>query len=190
MKPETLFLAVNLLDRVLAKKRVDRQQLRLVGVTAILIASKHEELAPQGVQNLVFRLPTHSCQDLLITEAWMLREVDYKLTMLTPLRALEFLRISFTLDPLFLLHASGARSGCARQLCARQLGVEMWEMARYLLELSLCEYAEVRERASVLAAAAALLALHSYQMEALKAARARGTHAQEAEESTPQSLCR
>ena len=161
MKPETLFLAVNLLDRVLAKKRVDRQQLRLVGVTAILIASKHEELAPQGVQNLVFRLPTHSCQDLLITEAWMLREVDYKLTMLTPLRALEFLRISFTLDPLFLLHASEARSGCARQLCARQLGVEMWEMARYLLELSLCEYAEVRERASVLAAPAALLTLHS-----------------------------
>ena len=27
--------------------------------------------------------------------------------------------------------------------CARQLGVEMWEMAWYLLELSLCEYAEV-----------------------------------------------
>ena len=38
-------------------------------------------------------------------------------------------------------------------------------MARYLLELSLCEYVEVRERASVLAAPAALLTLHSYQMD-------------------------
>ena len=42
--PETLFLAHNLIDRFLSKKNVMRKNLQLVGVTAMLIASKYEEV--------------------------------------------------------------------------------------------------------------------------------------------------
>ncbi|KAJ1484291.1 cyclin [Baffinella frigidus] len=52
MKSETLFLAVNYLDRYLSKRPVPQDELQLVAITAILVASKHEELAPQSVQNL------------------------------------------------------------------------------------------------------------------------------------------
>lgn len=53
MKCETLFLSVNYMDRLLAMTNIAREKLQLVGITSILVASKHEELAPQSVQNLV-----------------------------------------------------------------------------------------------------------------------------------------
>jgi hypothetical protein len=41
MTPETLFIAVNILDRFLALRQVVRQRLQLVGVTAMYIACKY-----------------------------------------------------------------------------------------------------------------------------------------------------
>ena len=46
--PETLFLAVNFIDRCLSKYSCVRSSLQLVGVTCMLIAAKFEEIyAPQ-----------------------------------------------------------------------------------------------------------------------------------------------
>ena len=46
--PETLYLTINLIDRFLEAKQVTRKHLQLVGVTAMLIASKYEEIwAPE-----------------------------------------------------------------------------------------------------------------------------------------------
>ena len=48
LMPETLFLTVNLIDRYLAVVPVTRRSLQLVGVTAMLLASKYEEIwAPE-----------------------------------------------------------------------------------------------------------------------------------------------
>ena len=44
--PETLYLTINIIDRYLAKAEVKRTKLQLVGVTALLIASKYEEIYP------------------------------------------------------------------------------------------------------------------------------------------------
>ena len=45
LSPETLFLAVNLLDRYCSKRTVYRRHYQLVGCTALLIASKYVECA-------------------------------------------------------------------------------------------------------------------------------------------------
>jgi hypothetical protein len=42
-QPETLHLAVSIMDRYLMKRMVARTRLQLVGVTALLIASKFEQ---------------------------------------------------------------------------------------------------------------------------------------------------
>jgi hypothetical protein len=52
--PETLYLTVNLIDRYLAQVEVTRPQLQLVGVTALLIASKYEELYAVELADLVY----------------------------------------------------------------------------------------------------------------------------------------
>ncbi|TMW97209.1 hypothetical protein EJD97_005991 [Solanum chilense] len=46
LKQETLFLAVNSLDRFLEKQVVAKNKLQLVGLVAFLIASKYEEILP------------------------------------------------------------------------------------------------------------------------------------------------
>ncbi len=52
--PETLYLTVNLIDRYLEKVDVMREKLQLVGVTAMLIASKYEEIYAPEVQDFVY----------------------------------------------------------------------------------------------------------------------------------------
>lgn len=52
--PETLYLTVNIIDRYLSKAEVSRPKLQLVGVTALLIASKYEEIYPPELRDLVY----------------------------------------------------------------------------------------------------------------------------------------
>ena len=52
--PDTLYIAVNIVDRYLAKTEVLRRHLQLVGVTALMIASKYEEIYPPELRDLVY----------------------------------------------------------------------------------------------------------------------------------------
>ena len=52
--PETLHLTANLIDRFLASRNVSRKRLQLVGVTAMLIASKYEEIWAPEVRDFVY----------------------------------------------------------------------------------------------------------------------------------------
>lgn len=50
---ETLYLTVNLIDRFLALQPVVRKKLQLVGVTAMLLACKYEEVTVPIVEDLI-----------------------------------------------------------------------------------------------------------------------------------------
>ncbi|KAG5542562.1 hypothetical protein RHGRI_022181 [Rhododendron griersonianum] len=50
---ETLYLTVNLIDRFLAVQPVVRKKLQLVGVTAMLLACKYEEVSVPVVEDLI-----------------------------------------------------------------------------------------------------------------------------------------
>ena len=50
---ETLFLTVNIIDRFLARETVVRKKLQLVGVTAMLLACKYEEVSVPVVEDLI-----------------------------------------------------------------------------------------------------------------------------------------
>jgi G2/mitotic-specific cyclin-B, other len=52
--PETLFITVSLIDRYLEKVQIKRNNLQLVGVTAMLIASKYEEIYAPEVRDFVY----------------------------------------------------------------------------------------------------------------------------------------
>ena len=52
LKPETLYLAVNIIDRFLSKQNVTTIKLQLVGVVSFLIASKYEDIHPPLVKEL------------------------------------------------------------------------------------------------------------------------------------------
>jgi cyclin B len=54
LMPETLFLTMNLIDRFLERSDVLRTKLQLVGVTAMLIACKYEEIYAPEVRDFVY----------------------------------------------------------------------------------------------------------------------------------------
>lgn len=54
LMPETLFLTTNLIDRFLSKEPVSRKNLQLVGVTAMLLAAKYEEIWAPEVRDFVY----------------------------------------------------------------------------------------------------------------------------------------
>lgn len=52
--PETLYITVNVIDRFLEKQKVSKSRLQLVGVTALFIASKYEEIYPPELKDFVY----------------------------------------------------------------------------------------------------------------------------------------
>jgi len=52
--PETLFLTVNLIDRYFSMFDVKKSEVQLVGITALLIATKYEEIYPPMVKDFIY----------------------------------------------------------------------------------------------------------------------------------------
>lgn len=51
---ETLYLTIYIIDKYLESNAVPRSKLQLVGISALFIASKIEEIYPPGIKDLVF----------------------------------------------------------------------------------------------------------------------------------------
>jgi G2/mitotic-specific cyclin-B, other len=52
--PETLFIAVNLIDRYMSIKNIDKDSVQLLGVTALFISAKYEEIYPPTAKDFVY----------------------------------------------------------------------------------------------------------------------------------------
>ncbi len=82
--PETLYLCVNIIDRYLEKVAVNRNRLQLVGVTALLIACKYEEIYPPEVKDCVYITDrAYTRQDVLDMEAEIVKTLKFCLTVPT-----------------------------------------------------------------------------------------------------------
>jgi len=80
--PETLYLTVNLIDRFLEIQEVQRNKLQLVGVTALLLASKYEEIYPPEIRDLVYITDrAYNKADILKMESTMLNKLEFNLTV-------------------------------------------------------------------------------------------------------------
>ena len=83
--PETLFLAVNLIDRTLSARPISLSKLQLVGVAALLIASKYEEIMSPSVRDLEYITDHAYTQDeILRAERYMLGIVKYQVFLVNP----------------------------------------------------------------------------------------------------------
>lgn len=51
--PETLYVTVSIIDRYLSQVQIKKAQLHLLGVAALLIATKYEEIYPPELKDLI-----------------------------------------------------------------------------------------------------------------------------------------
>lgn len=88
--PETLFLAVNIIDRYLAVKVVSRDKLQLVGITAMLIASKYEEIYSPCCGDFVYISDgAYTKEQILVIEQHILNTLSFNLLHPAPLHFLR-----------------------------------------------------------------------------------------------------
>lgn len=136
--PETLYLCVNIIDRYLSQVEVERQKLQLVGVTALLVACKYEEIYPPEVKDCVYITDrAYTRQEVLDMEAQIVKELEFKFTVPT---AHPFLKR--------FLHVTKANKTVSH-------------LASYYMERMLQEYSTLSYRPSLLAAASVCLALNN-----------------------------
>ncbi|RZR85324.1 hypothetical protein BHM03_00012284 [Ensete ventricosum] len=80
LAPETLYLTFYIIDRYLSMKTVLRRELQLVGVSAMLIASKYEEIWAPEVCVVVH----NRTKQILGMEKAILNKLEWNLTVPTP----------------------------------------------------------------------------------------------------------
>ncbi|XP_078163362.1 cyclin-B2-1-like isoform X2 [Carex rostrata] len=128
---ETLYLTVNIIDRFLERQNVQRKKLQLVGVTALLLACKYEEVSVPIVEDLV-QISDHAYrhQEILGMEWLMVKTLQFNMSVPTPYVFMK------------------------RFLQAAQSDKQMEFLSYFLMELCLVDYNMLRYRPSLLAAAA------------------------------------
>lgn len=137
---ETLYLTVNLIDRFLEKEPITRNKLQLVGVTAMFIASKYEEIyAPECRDFVYISDKAYTREQILSMEGLMLSKLGFQLT--TP-NAFVFLK---------------RYCKVAGIISTTRSKTEL--LAHYLVELTLQEYKMLQYLPSTIAASAVYLAL-------------------------------
>lgn len=130
--PETLYLAIAIMDRYFqAVDNVQQNQVQLIGAVALFVASKYEEIYPPDISDLV-----HLCtgnyhrRDIIKMEINILKTLQFDLGRPLPLSFLRrFSRVA-------------------------HCDLKMHTLAKYLMELSLCEYECAHWKPSLLAASA------------------------------------
>lgn len=131
--PQTLYIAVHLIDDYLARDfEIRRQRLQLVGVTALFIASKYEEIYPPEAEDYV-RITdnAYTKDEIFEMEETLLGAIGYRVTFPTAYQFLKrFLKASKTTDD------------------------RVEHFAHYVIDRSLQEYKLLKYPPSAIAAAA------------------------------------
>ena len=146
LEAETLYLAVNYIDRFLSHVPVNRSKLQLVGVTCMLVAAKYEEIHPPAVDEFVYISDnTYKREEILHMEGMVLNRLNFELSVATT---------KVFINRYLKAAKAGECDSTTEMLC------------KYLCELTLQEYAFIKYRPSEIAAAGLRLALHTMRLPA------------------------
>lgn len=138
--PQTLFMAVGLLDRFLSLGQVEQSKLQLVGITCVMIIGKYEEIFPPTVKDYVEVCDdVFTPQELLEAEGEVLLTLNFDLNLAVSYVMLEFFRHFICLDE------------------------REFALCHFLLESSLLDLEHLDYSAAVLAAGTILLAKAFFQ---------------------------
>ncbi|KAF8480251.1 cyclin-like protein [Russula ochroleuca] len=133
--PETLYLAVNIIDRFLSARVVSLAKLQLVGITCMFLAAKVEEIvAPSAINFLYCADSSYTEAEILQAEKYILKTLEWNMGLPNPI---HFLR---------------------RVSKADEYNVQARTVAKYFLEIECVEWRLIAAPPSLLAAASMWLA--------------------------------
>lgn len=141
LKNETLFMCASLIDRFLREQNVPKNRFQLLGVSALFIASKYEEIYPPHISKFVcISGGSYTKQDVFEMESQIILRLDFKLISCTALRFLDM-----------------------RCLQVVELPPQNRTLSEFLLLLALLEYRTCWHKPSTLALAALCFSASIFQ---------------------------
>ncbi|XP_034091083.1 G2/mitotic-specific cyclin-B1-like [Gymnodraco acuticeps] len=134
---ETMYLTVGIIDRFLQDNPVPKKQLQLVGITAMFLASKYEEMYPPEISDFAYVTDkAYTTAEIRDMEMAILRVLKFQLGRPLPLQ--------------FLRRASKVYE---------MITAEQHTLAKYFLELTMVDYEMVHMPPSIVASASLALSL-------------------------------
>ena len=141
LKPETLYLTVNIIDRFLSKQNVTTLKLQLVGVVSFLIASKYEDIHPPLVKELAdITDGAYVPSQLLSMENQILSCLNFDLFYPTQWHFLECYKKKLNLNGIIFYFA--------------------W----YLMELGLIDFNLINYKGSVIASTVVMISMKKFKV--------------------------
>ncbi|KAJ6619684.1 cyclin-like protein [Mycena sp. CBHHK59/15] len=130
MLPETLWIAVNIVDRFLTHRTVSLIKLQLVGVTAMFVAAKYEEILAPSVEEFVYMTENgYNKEEILKGERIVLQTLEFRIS-----------------------HYCSPYSWMRKISKADDYDIQTRTLSKFLTEVTLLDYRFLRVKPSLIAA--------------------------------------
>lgn len=97
--PQTLFMTVNIIDRYLSIRQVSRSELQLVGIAALMIVGKYEEIYPPLLKDYIAVCDNaYTREDIIKMEENIISALEFNLTQPSSLYFLQLLQQKLKLE--------------------------------------------------------------------------------------------
>ena len=96
---ETLFLTVSIIDRYISVSQITRSNFQLLGITALMIACKHEEIDLPKIDDFIY-ITDHAYvkSEVLKMEYDILNKLNFSFLYPSPIKFFEYLSLHFNFD--------------------------------------------------------------------------------------------
>ena len=139
---ETLFLTVSIIDRYISVSQISRSHFQLLGITALMIACKHEEIDLPKIDDFIY-ITDHAYvkNEVLKMEYDILNKLNFSFLYPSPIKFYEYLSLHFNFDK------------------------KMHMIGKYLLETFLLDVKNFKYKPSIISCACAYIVMKFFKMK-------------------------
>jgi cyclin B len=138
---ETLFMSILIIDRYISIRHISRIRFQLLGITAMMLACKHEEINIPKVEDFIYITDNaYTKTEVIDMENDILNAFNYELLYPSPIKFFEILSLKFNFNKLQYL------------------------MGKYLMESFLVDLKWINYKPSVISCACIYIVLKFYKM--------------------------
>ena len=139
---ETLFMTVLIIDRYATIRQISRAKLQLLGITAFMIACKHEEIDLPKIEDFLYITDNAYVKDEMIKmENDILGALNFSLLYPSPIKFFEYLSVNFNFSK------------------------KLHFMGKFLMESFLIDIKYIKYKPSVISCACAYITMKFFKIE-------------------------
>ena len=142
---ETLFMTISIIDRYSSIKKITRNEYQCLGITALMIACKHEEINVPKVEDFIYITDNaYNKSEVFNMEIDILDKLQYNLLYPSPIKFYEYLSLHFHFDK------------------------KMHYLGKYLMETFLLDLVSIKFKHSIISCACTYIVMKFFKMQNYK----------------------